>query len=402
MSKFHVHFLVLLAALLCALPAVSQAGDPQQSAIPYSAADGLRHPTEVNEQFLPSQGAGPRFETGTKTSAMAQLAIQQGRVMSVPFFSDAFTFEDKSFPFTMVGNAPKSGETAKVKTQVIAISMFFAGYVDNAGAPIILDVSSVVPQVVNSPNFRQASYRTGFTQFGDAVQRAEFFHNMNPDWHTLLRPPEMLTPITMYVPRGSANLYRIPNGKVFAVVDSEFFISQLNTIIQTENLDTSALSMVLTTNVLLAPGAKIQTCCVLGFHTAFDTGMRGDSVQVQTFLWASWVDAGIFGGTLADVTPLSHEIQEWMNNPFGVNLVPAWTFPNGVGGCQDNLETGDPVAVFANSGSPVTIDGFTYHPQSHAMLQWFQRKEQSDAVDGVFSFPDGTLLTGPAQSCPAP
>ncbi len=401
MSKFRVHFLILLAALLYAQPAASQAGGPQPSASADAPAEVFRHPTEVSEQFLPSQGAGPRFETGTKTSTMAQLAIQQERVLSVPFFSDAFTFEDKRFPFTMVGHAPKSGVTARVKTQLIAISMFFEGYVDNAGDPIILDVSSVVPQVVNSPNFRQSSYRTGFTQFGDAVQRAEFFHSMNSDWHTLLRPPEMLTPLTIYVPRGSATLYRIPSGKVFAVVDTAFFISHLNTIIQTENLDISALPIALTTNVLLAPGGKIQTCCVLGFHTAFDTGISGDSVQVQTFLWASWMDAGIFGGTLADVTPLSHEIQEWMNNPFGVNLVPAWTFPNGVGGCQDNLETGDPIAVFANSGSPVTIDGFTYHPQSHALLQWFRRNEQSDAVDGVFSFPDGTLLTGPAQSCPA-
>ena len=401
MAKFRPHLLIALAALLCALPATSQTSDPQQPATTDPPAEVFRHPLEVNEQFLPSQGAGPRFETGTKTSALAQLAIQRGRVVSVPFFSGAFTFEDKRFPFTMVGNAPQAGGTVRVKTQMIAISMFFEGYVDNAGDPIILDVSRVVPQIAKSPNFQQSSYRTGVTQFGDAVQRAEFFRTMQPGWHTLLRPPEMLKPITIYVPRGFANLYRIPNGKVFAVVDTAFFISHLNTIIQTEDLDSSALPIALTTNVLLAPGGKVQTCCVLGFHTAFDTGVRGDNVQVQTFVWASWVDAGIFGGTLADVTPLSHEIQEWMNNPFGVNVVPAWSFPNGTGGCQDNLETGDPIAVFANSGSPVTIDGFTYHPQSHALLQWFQRKEQSDAVDGVFSFPDGTILTGPAQACAA-
>src|SRR5258708_5276912 len=401
MAKFQVHSLILLAALLCALPAAGQAGDAQPSATADAPAEVFRHPTEVSEQFLPSQGAGPRFETGTKTSALAQLAIQQGWVVLVAFVTGAFTVDDKRFPFVMVGNAGQAGGMVRVKTQMIAISMFFEGYVDNAGDPIILDVSRVVPQIAKSPNFQQSSYRTGFTQFGDAVQRAEFFRTMQPGWHTLLRPPEMLKPITIYVPRGFANLYRIPNGKVFAVVDTAFFISHLNTIIQTEDLDSSALPIALTTNVLLAPGGKIQTCCVLGFHTAFDTGVRGDNVQVQTFVWASWVDAGIFGGTLADVTPLSHEIQEWMNNPFGVNVVPAWSFPNGTGGCQDNLETGDPIAVFANSGSPVTIDGFTYHPQSHALLQWFRRNEQSDAVDGVFSFPDGTLLTGPAQSCPA-
>jgi len=86
MSKFRVHFLILLAALLCALPAASQAGGPQPSASADAPVEVFRHPTEVSEQFLPSQGAGPRFETGTKTSTMAQLAIQQERVLSVPFF----------------------------------------------------------------------------------------------------------------------------------------------------------------------------------------------------------------------------------------------------------------------------------------------------------------------------
>src|SRR5258708_12315112 len=129
-----------------------------------------------------------------------------------------------------------------------------------------------------------------------------------------MRHPGLPTPLTIHVPRGSATLYRIPSGKVFAVVDTAFFISHPNTIIQTENLDISALPIALTTNVLLAPGGKIQTCCVLGFHTAFDTGISGDSVQGQTFLWSSWMDAGIFAGTLADVTPLRHKLQKCMNN----------------------------------------------------------------------------------------
>jgi hypothetical protein len=45
------------------------------------------------------------------------------------------------------------------------------------------------------------------------------------------------------------------------------------------------------------------------------------------------------------------------------------------------------------------IDGFVYHPQNEALLQWFQRKKPSDALDGAYSFPDETLLTSPAQSC---
>jgi len=187
---------------------------------------------------------------------------------------------------------------------------------------------------------------------------------------------------------------------VYAVVDSGFFISQLNTIIQLAGLKVDALSMALTTNVFLAPEAEIKHCCLLGFHTSFDAGKVGNTQLVQTFLWASWVDQGILGTTLADVTPMSHEISEWMNNPFGTNLVPAWQVPNSAGKCQDNLETADPLASLPNAGYPVPIDGFVFHPQSQVMMQWFQRQSVSDAMDGAFSFPDQSLMTAPSQACP--
>jgi hypothetical protein len=139
---------------------------------------------------------------------------------------------------------------------------------------------------------------------------------------------------------------------------------------------------------------------VLGFHTSFDMGELAQVKFVQTFIWASWVDQGILGTSLADVTPMSHEISEWMNNPFGGNLVPAWQVPN-TSACQNNLETGDPLALMPNAGYPVLIDGFTYHPQNQVMMQWFQRGAASDAYEGAFSFPDQSLMTAPSQACSA-
>jgi hypothetical protein len=120
---------------------------------------------------------------------------------------------------------------------------------------------------------------------------------------------------------------------------------------------------------------------------------------IQTFIWASWVEQGILGPGLADVTPMSHEISEWMNNPFGSNAVPTWQVPNSTG-CQSNLETGDPLALMPNAGYPVLIDGFTYHPQNQVLMQWFQRGDTSDAFEGAFSFPDQSIMTGPSQACP--
>jgi len=399
MFKVSRHTFFLLAFLLL----FSMASLAQ---VPGQAGDqGPQQPIDVDDNFLQSLGAAPQFgieaeKTALTMSEAAKLAQQQNRVLSVPTFSKSFTFQGKSYPFTMVGSAPERAGTTRIDTQLIPISMFFEGFVDKQGNPIILDVSPLIGPLRNSPSFRRATYRSGFTQFGDAVQRAEFFHVMDLDWHTLINEPRPLPAVTLDVPKGAATLFRSrSNGQIFAVVDISFFISQLNTIIQLEHLEVDALPVALTNNVFLAPGANVKKCCILGFHTAFDAGARGDKQLVQTFAWASWIGTGIFGGNVADVTPLSHEIVEWMNDPFGNNSVPPWQYPNGAGGCEDTLETGDPLEVFANSAVPVIIDGVTYHPQTEALLQWFQRSASSNAIDGAFSFPDESLLTGPSQAC---
>jgi hypothetical protein len=258
----------------------------------------------------------------------------------------------------------------------------------------------VLGNVVNSPNFRAAQYQTGFTQFADAVQRAQFYNTMSPEWHTLLDSPQLLKPLIMVVPRNSARVFRNHStGAIYALVDTAFFVSQLNTLVQMENLQVDGLPIILTRNVMLASEADVKRCCVLGFHTAFDAGQMGNAQMVQTLVWASWIDQGILGPGIADVTAMSHEISEWVNDPFGMNLVPAWKYPNAALGCQNNLETGDPLATLPNAGYPVTIDAYTYHPQNQVLLPWFTR-QPSDALDHAYSFPDSTLVTSPSEACP--
>ncbi|HEY1938349.1 MAG TPA: hypothetical protein VGJ33_10480 [Candidatus Angelobacter sp.] len=358
-------------------------------------------PIDAAGGFLQNQGAQPRFEAVSKLSTDALTAVKEGRIFSVPHFSGSFAWQGNTYPYTMVGSKPQSGKTTKVPVQIVPISLFFEEYVDDKGAPVILDPDPILARVQSSPNFRNAQYPTGLTQFGDAVQRAEFYRTADTDWHTLLGKPEILKPpLRIAVPRGFAKVYRNSStGVMYAIVDTDFFLSQLNTIIQLEHLQPDALAIALTSNVFLSPQSDIKKCCVLGFHTSFDVGSLTQLKFVQTFIWASWVDQGILGASLADVTPMSHEISEWMNNPFGSNTVPAWQVPN-TSGCQSNLETGDPLALMPNAGYPVMIDGFTYHPQNEVLLQWFQRGSESEAFEGAFSFPDQTLMTGPSQACP--
>lgn len=371
-----------------------------QAPVAADATPPPQQPAIVDDDFLHISGAQAQFESVGQVSESTRAAIRQGRAVSVSYFNNSFNNRGQAFLFTTVGKNPRSGETTWISTELIPISMFFEGFVDQDGKPITLDVGPLLGRFQNSPDFRPALYGTGLTQFGDAIQRAQFFHAMDPNWHTLLNRPRVLTPLTIDVPRGSANLFRSrTTGAIIAVVDTGFFVSQLNSIIQLENLDINALPIALTNNVFLAPGANVQKCCIVGFHSAFEAGQRERAPLIQTFVWGSWVDAGILGQDFADVTALSHEISEWMNDPFGINLVPEWKFPNGSSGCQNNLQTGDPLVSFPQAGFPVTIDGFTYHPQNQALVQWFSQETPSSAIDGAYSYPNESLLTGPSQAC---
>jgi len=76
----------------------------------------------------------------------------------------------------------------------------------------------------------------------------------------------------------------------------------------------------------------------------------------------------------ADVLPLSHEISEWINDPFINNFVSAMAIPWHTGSCQGNLETGDPLEVLPHPDFPVTIGGFTYHPQTRQFSRGFRAR----------------------------
>src|SRR6185437_13267362 len=135
-------------------------------------------PIDAEGGFLANQGAQPRFESGTKISGQAELALRTQRVLSIPHFTGSFAFNGQTFPFNVVGTQPQVGGVTRIPTQVKPVTLLFEGYEDEKGDPIVLSPEPVVLSVRNSPNFRSAQYQTGFTQFADAVQRAQFYNAM--------------------------------------------------------------------------------------------------------------------------------------------------------------------------------------------------------------------------------
>jgi hypothetical protein len=333
------------------------------------------------------------YKAITELTAQDVEALRANLSTSIPTFTGSFKYGIWPYYYTMVGGAPSAGGTTTIPTVIQPIKFVFNGTTDPAtGSPYVLDGTQDLAAVANSPNFQLADYSVGSAmQYSDAIQNAEFYSVRGANWHTVLAPPRVLPTVTINVPSYDATVYTAGNGTLYAKMNYLYFYGQLLSLEKHSGFAATEVPIVLTHDVVLYDWTQ-SNCCTFGFHNSYKA-----STGTQFIAWASWLSPGLFGGW-ADVTALSHELAELINDPTGFNIVPAWEFP-GETKCQFNLETGDPVEVLANISYPVTIGTTTYHPQTEALLQWFERTTPSDAFDGAYSYPNTTALTTPAKSC---
>jgi hypothetical protein len=147
------------------------------------------------------------------------------------------------------------------------------------------------------------------------------------------------------------------------------------------------------------------------------------NTPVQTFIYSAWSTPGSYSGFLADYTDpsrqapnpvrgisdihaLSHEISEFLDDPFVNNAVQPWLTPTAPQyGCTNVLETGDPVVGvwFPYDGNTAQAPTGTtyygqYHPEDEVHAQWFGRggiePVLGPAYGGYLTFM-GPLTTGP-------
>jgi hypothetical protein len=146
-----------------------------------------------------------------------------------------------------------------------------------------------------------------------------------------------------------------------------------------------------------APVTNLNFCCALGYH-----GTTGFPIPTQTYSPAEFDTTGFFFTATGDTAPfsdtaiLSHEVDEWVNDPMVSNPTPPWGHTGQVGGCQANLEVGDPLT--GTTIPAVTMpNGFTYHLQELAFFSWFFGAP-SIGINGWFS-DNGKFLTDAGPPC---
>jgi len=313
---------------------------------------------------------------------------------NIPMWGASFNYQAVTYTIVMVGTDPALGSaTTNVPVVIIPLKFSFSGGASlSAESKVCNDTETALQRTQNSPILQSASFslggtNVGNTQYIDAFQRANFWSTVSApssNYHVLLAPVTVEPLQTISVSKRSGTTVAGPCARI-GEVDINFFDSKAQSLLTTLGIPPTSFAIFLDYNTFLTSN---RLCCILGYHSATSAS--------QTYAFAAYSDPGIFTASgIRDIHALSHEVGEWMDDPLGDNIVPAWGNVGQVSGCQNNLEDGDPVTGIAFT---VTLNGFTYHPEDLVFLPWFSRQSPSSSVNGWYSFLN--TFSSPASACP--
>ncbi len=322
-------------------------------------------PTASKADTLP---ATPKFVV-----LPARNVEQRARAGGLTTWDFAWTYRRQNYNATFVGNAP-TGAAATIPSFIIPIAFVVGG---QTFSPTTLQSNnkSALHDTVRSPifhsgiDFQEAGVDLGKTQYIDAYQRAGFWSSVqsNPGYHVLLGKPTVLPLQTITVPKAFGKV-GVEFGITVALVDINFVDGQIQSIMAANpQITGKTVPVFMTYDTYLTEGG----CCIGGYHSA-----NGG----QTYMQFTYI--GTADKFSQDVSALSHEMGEWLLDPFTANSSPC-----GI------LENGDPLEREANFGDyPYVQHGsFTYHLQDLVFMPYFGA-DPATSLANRFTF-QGTPLT---------
>ena len=336
--------------------------------------------------------AKPMYKTGPNHMELAARAP----AASLTQWNGSFTdLKGKTVNFTMIGTDPsQGGVSTTIPVYIIPIKMVYPktnGH--HTFDPVTATVSNgqtVLNNIIASPifnpgvDFTQGGTDLGTTQYVDAYQRGNFWKSVhlknNRGYHVLLGTPVVLKEQTIWV---SSSLGTVVNNPFASGIVGTYNIAYFDAKVQSymkklSQINPSALALFITYDIFLTQGG----CCYGGYHNA-----NGPQPGGQTYAYSTYVDSP--GSFAQDVSALSHEIGEWLNDPFADNAVH----------CTDLglMEVADPLEGGPNYGAyPYTLGGFTYNLQSMVFIGYFGAPPKT-SVHGWLSFQNDMSHVCPGQ-----
>jgi hypothetical protein len=333
------------------------------------------------------------YDVGVSSGA-SQAEAARAAAASPTFtqFKSTVKVGTKTYTYVLAGRNPAvrvAHAAATVTTELVPLIIKFPN--GDSWNPTVADScdagASPLARVQKSPIFVSQAWNWGGTPIGtgqvtDAFQRAEFWRyarpgGTNPSYAVSLAVTT-LRPVTINVPAADAAIASISCGNHLAGAINVNWLDPFvrRTVIPSlKGVGPSTLPVFILHNVVEYVGTTSK-CCVLGYHNAYKRGSG-----LQTYSLATYDNSRVFRGS-SDISALSHEVGEWVNDPYGTNATPSWGHTGQVSACQANLEVGDPLSgtTFADKRGT-----FTYHPQELAFFSWFYHQRPSLGVHGWYS-----------------
>ena len=339
-------------------------------------------------------------------SPACKKSAPSGPSIAVPTFTRSFTAGGQEYHYTVAGRDPDQGGTTTIPTVLVPVSLVFGGPAGSAQKNVEISAADDVQKVVQSPVFQKHAFATGTTQYGDAMQRAQFYKEASAnDWHTLLGQPRVTSTLQITIP--AANGYVLNSKKTghsLAIVDLDFVQKELFKGLAKTEAKPDELVIALTKNVEFYELGDATVCCTWGAH-----GAEADvsSKVLQPFVLSTYLDPGVVPG-YSDIQPLTQQVAAWMNDPLHgqqENTFPAWEKPVAKGGCGGRgIGTHYRFALPTDgaSGSNSTVmktEAGEYHLENVALLPWYTQNPNPDTYQGAYSFPDTGVLKSAAEPC---
>ncbi len=292
--------------------------------------------------------AKPRFAVLPNAHPEAIAAVRN----ALTTWNFSYTYKSRHYNETFVGNNP-NGASSTTPSFIIPLKLVVGGKTFSTSATQS-NGQSALSNTVNSPIFQsvidfvEAGANLGTTQYTDAFQRESFWPTVtgNPGYHVLLGQPTVEPEVTLNVPRGQGHV-GTEFGVQVALVNINYIDSQVQSYLAAHpQITTNSVPVFVAYNTYETSGG----CCIGGYHSA----NGGQSYMVFDYVGKS----GVFS---QDVSALSHEMSEWLDDPFTTNNSPCGIY-----------EVGDPLEGEANYGDyAYNVGGFTYHLQDEAQPPYF-------------------------------
>ncbi len=267
----------------------------------------------------------------------------------------SYTYNSRKYTETWIGANPSTGASETVPIYLIPYKLTYKP----SGKPKVTeDATKIIPNIIASPIFTNYDFTFGGTDIG-STQYEDAFAKVNvwqiggsaSSYHVLLGTPTVTKTQTLKLTGNESQGLITEFGVTVLTADINTIDASINKLITSLKIPQNALPIFVTSQTYLTSQGG---CCIGGYHSVTNAGQP---YAQFTFITAS-------GKTIPfsdDVSALSHELSEWIDDPYTNNSSPCGIY-----------EVGDPLERNNNYGDfPYTLNGVTYHLQDEALLPYF-------------------------------